>query len=403
MSALLVILLLVSFNYPIQSLAQQLTASDKRIICFYSSWAYWRQGDGNFQVSDIDPSLCTHAVYAFAGIDNVTHEIKSSDPYLDLPDDFGVGNYYKFTALSNTNPGLKTFLSVGGYNEGGHEFSVMASTAQNRQAFVSSAVSFLQYYGFDGLDVDWEYPTLNGGSPDDKQNFVSLLSELKTALEQHGLLLSVVLAAGKPNIDAAYDIPGIAQYVDFMSIMAYDYHGSWEPYTGLNAPLYPSLRETGGNLTLNFDWTVMYYLELGAPPSKLNVGLATYGRSFELSDPQQHGCYAPSRGPGAAGPYTQQAGSLGYNEICLNFGTWTRVYDSSYRAPYAYLNNQWVGYDDVQSITAKCQYINSANLGGAMLWSLETDDFRGRCDEQAYPLLTTINEQLRGSSFKETN
>ncbi|KAB7501503.1 putative chitinase 1 [Armadillidium nasatum] len=64
--------------------------------------------------------------------------------------------------------------------------------------------------------------------------------------------------------------------------------------------------------------------------------------------------------------------------------------------PYAYSGNQWVSYDDVAMVQTKAEYVLSKGLGGAMIWSLDLDDFTNRCGTEAYPLLKTVNRVLRG-------
>jgi chitinase len=63
-----------------------------------------------------------------------------------------------FNALKKINPKLKTLVAIGGWNEGSARFSLVASDPQKRGVFAKSARDFVQKYGFDGLDVDWEYP-----------------------------------------------------------------------------------------------------------------------------------------------------------------------------------------------------------------------------------------------------
>ncbi|GAB6032464.1 Chitinase 2, variant 2 [Chamberlinius hualienensis] len=286
-------------------------------------------------------------------------------------------------------------LSVGGWNEGSVKYSHMASSVEFRKAFIDSALEFLDMYGFKGLDLDWEYPTQRGGRPEDKDNFILLLKELKEAFQPYGYLLSAAVSAGKTNIDAAYDIPSISNYLDLINLMSYDYHGDWEPYTGLNAPLYARPDETEGNKTLNVNFSVNYWIASGAPANKINLGLGTYGRTFSLADPRVHGFYAPVYGPGEGGPYTEEAGDLGYNEICEAQSLhpeWPVVVDEFYQAPYTYSGNQWIGYDDMDSIRKKCELANSLNLGGVMVWAVDTDDFRGVCGNGVYPLMKVINE-----------
>lgn len=280
----------------------------------------------------------------------------------------------------------------------------MASEPEARARFVDSVVKFLAKYNFDGLDFDWEYPGSRGGASHDKQNFVKLLRELKQAFAPHGYLLTAAVSAGKWFIDPAYDIPQVSKYLDLINLMAYDYHGGWETKTGMNAPLFHSARHDLGKdeALLNVNWSVNYWLRQGAPREKIMLGVGSYGRSFTLDKAQVNGINAPASQKGQPGPYTREPGSLGYNEICEAFQrqphAWTIVRDPDYLAPYAYNDRLWVGYDDQQSLALKAQYAKSMGLGGMMMWSIETDDFHGRCHNEKYPLLNTIRRVLDADS-----
>jgi len=122
--------------------------------------------------------------------------------------------------------------------------------------------------------------------------------------------------------------------------------------------------------------------------------MGTYGRSFTLSREEKNGLQAPAPQKGMAGPYTREPGSLGYNEICESFRKekWTVVNDPYHLAPYAYRERQWVGYDDIESIALKARIAVNMNLGGGMVWSIETDDFLGECHGVKFPLIQTINK-----------
>lgn len=126
------------------------------------------------------------------------------------------------------------------------------------------------------------------------------------------------------------------------------------------------------------------------------MGVPLYGRSFTLQDSSRTSPGSPSTGPGSAGAYTREAGMLGYNEICENFkqGGWNVKWDDTQKTPYAFKDRQWVGYDNEESIQVKGDYVNNKGLGGIMIWSIETDDFRGICG-QDYPLLRKINAVVR--------
>jgi chitinase len=370
-------------------------ATDK-VVCYYGEWSVYRGGDGRFDVEDIDAALCTHLIYGFAGLDETKLTIKILDEWNALQTNYGKGAYARFVALKNKNPSLKTLLAIGGWNEGSTKYSDMASSATTRRTFIDSAVSLLQEHGFDGLDLDWEYPALRGGVARDKDNFVLLIKEAREVFDTYGLLLTAAVGAGKSTVDTAYDVPNLSKYLDFINLMTYDLHGSWEGVTGHNAPLYARSDESAEDQTLNVDYAVKYWLSLGAAPEKLVLGIGLYGRTFTLSNPSVNGLGAPITGGGTVGPYTDEVGYMGYNEICekLLTGDWSVVWNTEQRIPYAYSGDQWVGYDNSQSVTEKVNYAKAMGLGGAMVWSIDTDDFLGKLTGTKFPLLTAINNAL---------
>lgn len=103
------------------------SAGTKKMVCYYGSWAVYRWGAGKFDVEDIDPHLCTHAIFTFAGIDPASSTLRVLDPYNELYDNYGKGAYLRFTGLKKINPQLKTILAVGGWNEGSINYSNVGS------------------------------------------------------------------------------------------------------------------------------------------------------------------------------------------------------------------------------------------------------------------------------------
>ncbi|XP_050074571.1 chitinase-3-like protein 1 [Anopheles maculipalpis] len=355
----------------------------KEVVCYYGTWATYRQGNGKFATENIDPFLCTQLNYAFFDI-NPDGSIRIPDEYLALPS--GLNAIGKFYELKQRNPALKTVAAIGGWNAGTANFRTVAANPQLRATFARNAVSFLQQYRFDGMDIDWEYPTAA-----DKSNFVLFLRELASSFAPYNYLLTVAVAAPEATANEAYDIPAISSIVSYINLMTYDMHGNYG-VTRHQAPVNQgpaSIDDSDYKRQLNVEAVVKYWLSRGAAASKLTLGIPLYGRTFKLSNPSVDGVGAPTSGVGTPGPYTQEAGSLGYNEICES--SWPRkLFDSVQIAAYASGNGQWVSYDSVDVVNQKCNVIAKYGLGGGMVWSIEQDDFRGVCGPK-FTLLSTLN------------
>lgn len=125
------------------------------------------------------------------------------------------------------------------------------------------------------------------------------------------------------------------------------------------------------------------------------MGISTFGRSLTLSDDHNNGYKSK-----AIGPTDEPFGFTGYNKICtmLNEGEWTVNRDDHFKVPYMIKGNEWISYDDVQSIKDKIEFLKSKRLGGVNVWQIDFDDFRGDCDEGSNPLLKTIAYKLNNKS-----
>ncbi|CAO1342835.1 unnamed protein product [Diamesa hyperborea] len=362
--------------------------AQKKVVCYWGTWSGYRPGDGHFDASFIDPKICTHIIYSFIGA-SADGTVNTLDSWLDFEKD---GGFLKnFVALKSQNPRVKLMVAAGGWNFGSRVFSTIAANANSRRNFAQSVVSFCRNNNLDGFDLDWEYPGQRDGNvATDKNNFSEMLVELKRALSGAGLLLSFASASAQFSAEISYDIRTVASIVDFINVMTYDLHGPWDGFTGIHAPLYAGPDQ---NKQLNVDAAIKFWLSQGAPKEKLIMGIPTYGKSFTLANVNSNRIGAAITGPGIAGPWTREAGTLGYNEICLN--RWQRIWQADQQVPYAKNGDQWVGFDDVESVKIKCEYINQKKLGGVMFWSLESDDFLGKGGQGKFPLIKTAHNTLK--------
>lgn len=102
------------------------------------------------------------------------------------------------------------------------------------------------------------------------------------------------------------------------------------------------------------NYVTRYWIEKGVPPSKLIFGIPFFGRSFTLLSANDTEIGAPIKDLGREGAYTRHPGLLAYFEICdlMRSGRWEQYRDES-GFPYIVNGDQWVGYDDIDSIRQK--------------------------------------------------
>jgi len=419
---------------------------------------------------DLDPDLCTHFMYGFGNVvpdtANGGYKIVSFDPNADHPsghaqqdglcldtcndpdfkpdwnDPNGVrcdwpcnpsrvlrGYEGLNIGMKRKKPSIKSLISVGGWNFNDCTASPFDTTGQGSatcqifseiaagseddiQKFAANIIAFCRKWGFDGFDLDWEYPVVAGHNtlekeangdfketPGDLANYINMLRILKEAFLVEGtsgvpLLLTAAVGVGKSTADIAYDIPQMARHLDLVNLMTYDLHGAWSTRTGCNANLYSTAEDLELEGPVSVSWAVDYWLEKGIPASKLTMGLPTYGRGWTLQDAANSGYNAPATGPSPKGISTKADGYLSYYEILevLAAGA-TSTYDEERQCPYVINNGQWIGYDDERSFCAKLNFAKSRGLAGSMVWALDLDDFDGKhSGGQSFPLIRLASQ-----------
>jgi chitinase len=252
----------------------------------------------------------------------------------------------------------------------------MALTAQSRSVFIQSVAEFVDRYKLDGLDIDWEYPGMSGATnhfrPEDKQNYTSLLKELRQRFDQEEKKLQrrlfITIATGSSSDWLAHtEMVEVQKYVDTINLMAYDYYepGSG-PITGHHAPLFTNPADPK---KISADRSVREYEQAGVPAAKIVLGVPFYGHVWGQVPDRDHGLFQPGKPvPNTFAQYGNISSSM------LNHG-FIRYWDPVASVPYLYSPDKkiFVSYEDPESLALKCKYVVDHKLGGIMFWDYAGD------------------------------
>ncbi|CAF1510863.1 unnamed protein product, partial [Didymodactylos carnosus] len=335
-----------------------------RRVCYFANWAAKRHDNiSRLTPEDIDPFLCTHINFAFAKV----LESLALAPYEE--DDAhgwtgGPGMYERVIKLKEKNPNLRILLS--------------------------------------------EYPGAKdqGAEAHTKRGYTKLVKKLSRTFEKEAsltgkekLLLTCATAAARHRIEAGYEVKEICEYFDFISVMTYDYHGSWDGKTGHNSPLYGMKKEPKKFREWNVNNSMYVWMDKGCPREKLNIGLSAYGRAFSLYGEKPTKRKIGVKASAAeAGQYTREAGVLAYYEICeiLQKDSSARIFwHKQMSVPYISKSSLWIGFDNIRSITVKMKYLKREGFGGVIIWSLDLDDKTGEiCHEGPFPIFNAAKREL---------
>ncbi|KAK2013706.1 bacteriodes thetaiotaomicron symbiotic chitinase [Colletotrichum eremochloae] len=346
-----------------------------KVIGYYESWSYTSSCNQK-SPSDLPLKELTHLNYAFVFIDPETYELVTMN--MEHEDDL----WQVTVDAKQYNPNLKVYVAVGGwtFSDNGTVtqplFGDIARTEASRQKFADGVVKFCNKYGFDGLDIDWEYPGAGdrGGRDEDTANFVLLMKTLRNAFDaastRHlGLTFTIPSSFWYLRW---FDMPGLLQYADWTNLMSYDLHGTWDEYNPIGAIAQAHTNLTEIKLATQLLWRV------GVKPEQVVLGYGFYGRAFELANPScsKPGC--PFAGGARKGPCSNEAGILMYYEIqaiLKKYPNLEPVFDEEAAVKYiTWDRNQWISYDDADTFALKLEWANEMGFSGSMIWAVDTDD-----------------------------
>ena len=373
--------------------------TNKKIFGYFTEWSIY---DRQFSVDMIPAKQLTHILYAFTlpNPSQADYNLLASNykyppkPYhpeiaegtMVFQDEYAVGiNIPKLKQLKTQYPNLKVLISIGGWSFS-WIFSKIFANSTTRTNLVRSSVKYVIDNGFDGLDIDWEYPGKKGmgynyvDEINDTPNFITFLKELRAELDSKSpnKHLEITAAMGT-NPDVIKNYLGTEPYFDYINIMAYDYAGDWGD-GGHLAALYDNPGKTE-NSQFNVNSAVINTQNIGFKPSKIILGCPMYGRGWSKivpTDPAN-----PIFGKNVSGPAISYSGSAGepgmtsfrHLRNVVNQKGLVRYYDNIAKAVYIHNSNTgetWT-YEDDQTIKNKAHYVLDNKLGGIMVWELSDD------------------------------
>lgn len=394
-----VFLLLTIFGF--QGIAQ----TCKEVVGYYPNWQ-WYDRNKLVNPQSIDYSKYSIINYCFFNPE-ADGTISAHDPWADEnlllgQPDWQNGGYIPGTSIvfqAHSN-GVKILPSIGGWTLSGN-FPGIAADPVKRATFAQACVDLISTYGFDGIDLDWEYPGFapHNGTPQDKANFNLLLEEIRTAIDTYGtsigqdMLLTAAVGAGEDKMENV-DWPVVSTYLDIINIMSYDFFGSWDATANHNSPLFAPQQ---GDAQFNLAWSVNRLVNhYNVDPGKITAGVAFYGRSAKTSGSPD--LFSPITGQLDLATFPEDEGTPLYYNVLLQSSQFDEHWDNTAKVPYMTGNsglNTFLSYDNEASIEQKAQFIVENELRGAIIWEITGDYIEtspGSGIISATPLATKLND-----------
>lgn len=281
----------------------------------------------------------------------------------------------KVMDLKKTVPTLKVLLMIGGWGEHADGFSMMARDPEKRTLFCTECKKHIDAYGFDGIDIDWEYPgggpSTNGKHKDDEKNFVLVLKELRETIGDTKIISYASYSGAK-----YMDWKNAMLYLDYVNVMTYDmgnppYHNS----TLYDSPLTKSL---------SCDSAIEAHKQAGVAYARMNLGVPFYGHGITPYDSDVK--------------YNQMDAIFNAASTSKYYGKNIRMWDNVGKVPYMVdeSGKMLLGYDDEESVAYKGGYAKDKGLLGVMFWEFRHDDSN-------HSLLKSLAKSIYGKEDIHTN
>lgn len=376
-------------------LTGQVLGQNKAVIGYYQSWQ-WQKFPVLLSPGNIPYNKLTVVNYSFFyPLEN--GEIVGMDPVADRrlllgeKNSLSIGSDTDGSIINLAKQhGTKVVLSIGGW-ENSSQFPQIAADPQKRANFAHWCVRHIRQYGFDGIDLDWEFPgyVRHNGTPQDRQNFTLLLQTVHDSLQTLGqasgkrYLLSASLPAAASHL-TDMEVQKISAILDYLNIMTWDLFGPWGKISNHNSALYGPAK---GDSARCLDGAFKLYHQLyQVPAEKINLGVACFGHSYTHCNE----IYGEQQGPDTS--LFKEEDGISYAQIVEKMHLFERLWDPKAQAPYLVSKslNMLISFDDEESVARKADYVIQNNAGGLIIWPLLGDYLK----DNKTPLLDVINQKF---------
>jgi len=351
MQRFFVFILLIVYAFEINAQNNTSAKKDQLLVIAYYS------GDAK-QLEQYPLEKLTHIIFSFC-------HLKGNRLNVDRARD--TATIEALVAARSRNPQLKVMLSLGGWG-GCETCSPVFASAGNRQAFASSVKELCDHFDTDGIDLDWEYPAINGYpghayGKEDRPNFTALIKTLRDTL---GSKREISFAAGGLDnfLQESVEWAKVAPLVDRINLMSYDLRSGFDTITGHATPLYSTKQQVA-----SADHAISYLEKAGVPSSRIVIGAAFYARTWVDVADKNNGLYQH-------GKFKSFVPFRTFAERLIKEGGFSFYYDKEAKASYAYNKSkkEFATFDDVESVKLKTAYAVKRKLNGIMFWELTLDN-----------------------------